>query len=1845
MTLPTSMLSPSPSLTSGYVILEQLYVGSRTAVYRAMQTAQQQSIVLKVLQSEYPNFKELAQFRNQYTITKNLAIPGIIQPLSLEPLENSYALVMEDWGGISLEQYAQQQPLEIAEVLSIAIQVSEILHDLHQHRVIHKDIKPANLLIHPDSKQIKLIDFSIASLLPKETQEIRNPNALEGTLAYCAPEQTGRMNRGIDYRADYYGFGVTLYQLLTGTLPFVSDDPLELVHCHIAKMPILVDQVNPKVPSIVAAIVAKLMAKNAEDRYQTALGIKQDLTECLNQWNATGRIPEFPLGQWDWSDRFIIPEKLYGREAEVQTLLDAVDRVAQGSAELMLIAGFSGIGKTAVVNEIHKPLCAVRNSVGTLRQRGYFIKGKFDQLNRNIPLSAFVQALRDLMGQLLAESDAQLAQWRNQILEAVGENGQLLVEVIPELEHIIGTQSSVPELAGSAAQNRFNVVFQKFIGVFSRPEHPLVLFLDDLQWADSASLQFIQLLMSDHDSLFMLGAYRDNEVSPTHPFILTVEALKQAQAVVNTITLAPLAFEDTNQLIADALHCSIELAKPLTEFIDRKTKGNPFFTTQFLKALYEDGSVRFNTERRYWEYDLTQVKALSLTEDVVEFIALQLQKLPAETQTMLKLAACIGNQFDLATLTAVRGADATPQTIQQRVKETATALWKALQEGLILPTSEAYKFFQEDEADALDREDAFTVSYRFFHDRIQQAAYSLIPDDAKPATHLQLGQLLLENHHDQLQSNKVFEIVNQLNLGQSLITEPIAKHELATLNFLAGQQAKQATAYGAAFDYFQTAIQRFTPQIWQENYALALELHTEAIEASYLKGDFTAMNQLLAILQQNATEPLDCVKAQETQIEALVAQGKLLESVQLGLQILAQFGIHFPEHPTPEDYGSALERIRQAMSDRTPLDLLNLPITTDSQAIGVMRVLVKLGAPVYLAAPALYPLLMFYGVELSIRGGVASPSILLFASYGLLQCALSNDYASGNDFGQLALALSAKSDDREFQARVSFINGFFITHWQSHIAQTLPYLQAGYTQGLENGDSAYAGYSAYGYCLHHYFLGHPLPDLLIEIQNYQQALQNLNQGGTLNYQLMYHQIVLNLLGKSETVCTLAGTEYDEVAMLPVHEANSDYVALAHLYISKLVLNTWFDHWKDALAASNLAEPYLGGAAALITIPIYYFYDSLVRLTQLRKSRQTPSNLDVQIDLNQLRERIEQNLQKLQRWATSAPMNYQHKLDLVKAEWHRCFGERIEAMELYDRAIAGAKANGYIQEEGWANELAAQFYLDWGREKFARSYLQEAYYCYAHWGAKAKTDDLERRYSQWFAPNSRTHASQISSSSARQSASGSSSADKALLTTRLNSAAAFDLSSILKAYQSLCREIHWDKLITQLMDVLLQNAGARKGALLLLNESNWIIEAMSTITLDQVDCQTRLPNSVLQEKAELPINVIQTVQHSLEAIVMDDASQTPLGMSDPYLVTHQPKSILCTPILSRGKLIAILYLENALTSGAFTSDRLEILQLLTQQAAISLENAQLYQQLEQKVQQRTQELQEKNHLLSATLEELKQTQAQLIQSEKMSSLGQLVAGIAHEINNPISFIYSNLNHARDYCQTILDGFEQYAQQYPEPPVSVQEQLEDIQFIRQDLPRLIDSMQGGADRIYKIVLELRNFARLDEADVKLVNIHTGIESTLLMIQHRCQAEHHRPEINIIKQYGNLPKIQCYARQLNQVFMNVLMNAIDAIDSMRSETWNTTHQPTITIETTFSPGDDIDNIEIRIADNGTGIPDEVKPRIFDPFFTTKDVGQGTGLGLSESYAIVTKHGGSLDVFSELNQGTTIIIRLPLQ
>ncbi|NER93159.1 MAG: AAA family ATPase [Symploca sp. SIO1B1] len=1662
---------------AGYQEVNQIYAGNRTLVYRGIQTTTQQPVIIKVLRNPHPNFQELVRFRNQYIITRNLEHPAIVQPLTLERYFNGYALVMPDNGALSLLEYWQQYPSDLSQFLSIALQLAEALNYLGQNRIIHKDIKPTNILIHPETCQIQLIDFSISSLLPKEQQQLVNPNVLEGTLAYISPEQTGRMNRGIDYRTDFYSLGVTLYEILTGIVPFQSSDPMELLHCHIAKAPLapneLLDNQGQPYPEAISEIILKLMAKNAEERYQSILGLKYDLERCLQQWEATGEITPFDLGENDRSDRFIIPEKLYGREAEVQVLLDAFERVANPrpgkgknewgneladaetwgrgdagngnptpnfvqpsespltkgghrgvGAELLLVAGFSGIGKTAVVNEVHKPI---------ISQRGYFIKGKFDQLNRNVPFWAFVQAFRDLMGQLVSESDADLANWKAKILNALGDNAQVIIDVVPELERIVGKQLPAPELSGSAAQNRFNLLFQKFIAVFTTQEHPLVIFLDDLQWADSASLNLMQVLMGDSDRgyLLLLGAYRDNEVFPAHPLMLSLKELEKKQAALSTITLNPLVFEHINKLIADTLSCPENIAQPLTELVYQKTQGNPFFTTQFLKGLHQDELITFNQNLGYWECDLVQVQDAALTDDVVEFMAGRLQKLPEATQEVLKIAACIGNRFDLATLAVVD---------EQNQEDVATNLWRSLQEGFVIPTSETYKFFQGEQSTARDV-DTVSVSYQFLHDRIQQAAYNLIPEEQKTTYHYQIGRNLLVDIPLAEQEEFLFEIVNHLNTGIALIIERGERYHLSQLNLQASRKAKTATAYQSANGYCDMARSLITEETWQTDYQNHLEIYLESVEIAFLCGEFDHMEHLAQIVLQEVRQFLDGAKVYEIQAQALIAQNQLDATIQLGLNFLEKLGIQLPSQVTPSQITTAFAQNDELLQTIVIEDVVNFDLMDDPNKEAAVRMITIAGLAMYVSNPELLMLAVAKQVNLCLQYGNTSTAADAYATYGLFLCGEIGDIEQGYRFGKLAVNVLERFQILEIKSLVYVLFYGSIKHWKDPCQDTIPDLQNAYHYGLETGDLQNAALSAYFYCVHKFLCGFNLQDLHEETQRYSQAMQSIKQ------RVIQGWLAPFMWSTAQLTEPYTESVVDEQQALDDYQQASDRTGVFVFAFHKIFLAYFLEQYEVALKFTQIAQEYLDGATGMAVVPCFYFYQSLVFLSQAIEKNNS-------IDPNVLAQ-IKESQQKLHQWSQYAASNFQHKYDLVEAQLYRVQGNLTQSLDYYDRAIAGARANSYLQEEALANELAAKFYLDWGKETIATTYMQEAYYCYARWGAKAKTDQLEEKYPQLLSSIMQKQPPQFNpfDSLTNLTESLNSSYSQSIDNSNRNSSStiieSFDIFSVLQAAQSLSRTIELDQLLNNIVQIIMFNAGVQKTVLLIPQAEQWQLRAMAQLTDDGIVEINRTLQPLTQESS-VPIRVIQYVKHTLEPLLINEGQTEISGILEGYVLNYQPQSILCVPLLNQGQLVAIVYLEHPTTKGVFTPNRLAIIQFLCAQAAVSLQNAQLYNQAQQAIQ------------------ELHQTQRQLAQSEKMSNLRNLVAGVTHEINQPVSFLQGNIQPALNYMQNLLDLISLYQSEYPQPNEKIQAKIEaiDLEFIREYFPRLLESMHQEIQRIRNI-----------------------------------------------------------------------------------------------------------------------------------------------------------------------------------
>ncbi|NEO83863.1 MAG: AAA family ATPase [Spirulina sp. SIO3F2] len=1521
-----------------YQETELLYTGTRTLVYRALRLKDERPVIVKVLQNPQPPFNELVQFRNQYIIIQNLDSPLIVRPLALERYGNSYALVMPDEGAVSLPDYWQERAKDMGTFLPIAIQLAQALHELSQQRIIHKDIKPANIIIHPTTGQVKLIDFSISTLLPKETQSLQPPNQLEGSLAYISPEQTGRMNRGIDYRSDFYALGVTFYELLTGQLPFASPDRLELVHCHIAKAPPLaILSTQFAIPDTLVLIIQKLMAKNAEDRYQSALGLKSDLENCLRQWQTHGTIKPFELGEQDESEHFNIPEKLYGRDAEVQTLLAAFDRVAVGGREMMLVAGFSGIGKTAVVNEVHKPI---------VRHSGYFIEGKFDQFNRNIPFSAFVQAFRDLMGQLLGESDAELARWQTKILAAVGENGQVLIEVIPELERIIGEQPPAPELSGSAAQNRFNLLFEKFIAVFTTPEHPLTIFIDDWQWADSASLNLMKVLMGDNQTgyLLLLGAYRDNEVFPTHPLMLTLAELEKQQTTISTITLTPLSNGHINQLVAETLSCTTELATSLTDLVYQKTQGNPFFTNRFLNGLHEDQLITFNQNLGHWQWDLVAVQDAALTDNVVEFMARRLQKLPCATQDVLKLAACIGNQFDLETLTIV---------CEMPTEDVAAHLWSALREGLILPQSQAYKFFQGREKDKSQAE-GIVVDYRFLHDRVQQAAYLLIPDNQKQATHYRIGQQMFSYFSLEERDEKIFDIVNQINVGRTAITNESEKEWLIDLNCMAGQKAKGATAYTAAKTYFKVGIEALGADAWQTEYEQAFKLYLSLAETEFMSVDLDALDYTLGQLMDFAKSPLDRAQAYVIKVNQSGLQGAYEKAIATSLEGLKSLGIVIEIENIKELFQTEFEALEKELENYSMESLLNLPTATDPKIQVALGLLMNMISSSYLTSNfELYSYSIIKNIQLSLEYGNTHNSISAYANYGLLLGVLLGHYHKGVEIAELAIQLSYKLNSKSQRASACFLLGGWIHVWAKPIQGAAETNYEGFLAGMDSGELQYGGYNLFANLSNRLFQGENLATIAEAVEQYwpiAEKLQNAMLLGVLGACESFFDQVSRTTNSPDLQ---SGSPKAQLRSKHQDALQSNHLPLSMYYILQMHAACLSERFEEGIRCETAARQVLTAIRSATISGIYYFYGSLNLWGQYW-------NLTVEERQDALKQ-IEANQAQLRIWSDSCPENFLHKYELVEAEKCRIFDQKLEAIDLYDRAIAGAKANQYRQEEALANELAAKFYLDWGKEKVARTYMVDAYYSYSYWGATVKVQQLEATYPQLL--RSSTFKTSISDSPTLVDSSSS---------TTSHASASLDVAALMKASQSITSEIIHSQLLTQLMTVLLENAGAQSGFLILETDGTLQIEA-GVAANGEVEVLQSIPLDDVQPDRSFPAlcpAIVNYVVRTHQSIVLNDACHEGNFTNQPYLQNFQVKSVLCVPLVNQGQLRGVVYLENNLTTAAFSRDRLEIIKLLSSQAAIALENARFYQTLEDKVAERTSQLAAANTEITQLNERLK-----------------------------------------------------------------------------------------------------------------------------------------------------------------------------------------------------------------------------------------------------------------------------------
>jgi predicted ATPase/signal transduction histidine kinase len=1799
----------SNSSISGYSVAESLFESKRSVIYKATRDGDGRPVVIKVLNAEYPTLEQIGRLRREYRMTREAMAEGVIEVVGLERYRSSLAIVLEDFGGESLAHLVPAEPLELRRVLAIGVRLAGTLGRVHQRRIIHKDINPSNIVYNLRSDLVKIIDFGIATELSRESASNVGPSRLEGTLPYMSPEQTGRMNRAIDYRTDFYSLGVTLYQLATGRLPFSSSDPLELVHCHIAQVATPPHEVAPAVPPVMSEIIGRLMAKRAEDRYQSAFVLQADLAQCARQLEESGRVSAFFIGRGDVSDRFQLPQKLYGREREIDALLGAFDRVARGGKELMLVAGYSGIGKSALVHEVHKPI---------VKRRGHFISGKFDQYNRSVPYASLIQSVEELVRQLLTESADTLARWRERILAAVGPNAQVIIDVIQEVELVVGPQPPVPELSPKEAQNRFNLAFESFFRVFARQEHPLAIFLDDLQWADLPSLQLLERFMTDVETthMFLIGAYRDNEVSVTatagspagvpggHPLLLTVDEMRKAGAAVQTITLTPLGRGHAARLLADTLGCDRDEAGPLADVCLEKTGGNPFFLGQFLLMLHEGGAFRFDDRAGRWRWDLDRIACMDMTDNVVDLMAGKIRSLPETTQHALRFAACVGNVFDLRTLAVF---------LDRPPLAAAGALWPALREGLVIPLDDAYKFF-EDQAASLEMSNVLApvsdeverVPYRFLHDRVQQAAYSLIPPESRAALHREVGRLLLKSAVGDEREERIFAIVSHLNLGAELIVDRADRDELAELNLAAGIRAKSSAAYAAAFELLQRGIAALGDDGLRRRRELAIPLHLHAAEASYLNKEFDLIDRYADAVLAESPDIMVRVKVAEIRIQAFNAQNKLAEAVDTALEILKRLGVEFPDEPTTEGLLAGVRELDAAIGGRPIESLIDLPPMTDPAKIAAIRILATSIPTSYLCRPALFPLIALRQVALSVALGNAGPSASGYAAWGIILCGALGRIDDGYAFGKLAVRVLGRYDARNYEARTEYMVSCFLTHWKEHVRESVRTFKDIYRTALETGDLDFAAYSLVTQGTQLHFSGAELGELDATLAGTIQAIVPLRLEPHLNYAKVIRQLVQNLLGRAPDPTRLAGEVCDEAAMLAFHQGAKDSYGLGTLYLCKAELCYLFGHHDEAVAHADVVRGHIDGLVGQFQSTVSYLYDSLARLARLDAAE--PAAREGALA------RVDENLQRMKAWADHAPANHAHRYWLVVAERRRVAGEAEGAREAYYRAMALAREHEYRSEEAIATELFALFAQARGEHEVAQLFMRKARHLYQLWGAAAKVLDLDRRYPTFLAGGT-----------AR--ARGTADPTGGWTTTEESLGSALDLVSVLKASQAISGEVVLPELLKTLLHIVIENAGAGRGLLILEGESPLVVEAGRVSHRDAMV----LRGASIHERQDISQAVVRYVQRTHEPVLLGDARSAGLFVTDPYIARHRPKSLLCQPILRQKALVAILYLENDLTANAFTPERCRILELLSAQAAISLENARLYETLDNRVKERTREL-------SEALDHLQQTQRQLVLQEKLASLGMLTSGIAHEIKNPLNFINNFADVSAELAGELCDevaGTEGRIDAQGAAAI-----LELSASLRENVARIRQYGKRADDIVRGMLMHSRGGAGVHElTDVNhLVSYY--VTQAYQTFQLEASATAGSPvgvpsfEATIdMRLDPAAPELSVAPQEIARVVQSVVQNACYAMKK-RGE-----RAAALVVETR----DAGDRVEIRVRDNGGGIPAEIRDRIFAPFFTTKPPGEGTGLGLSISHDIIVQgYGGTLD-FTSSDEGAEFVITLP--
>ncbi len=1764
----------------GYTYIKRLVKNDRNDIILASRISDGLVVVLKQSALDNDDILKSSKLGHEYDILKDLDHPGIPKVHGISYDGTTIALVQEYIDGVDLRKQIFKKKITPSEVLEIGIQLADILYYIHQKGVIHKDINSSNIMIARDGT-LKLLDFGISSTSYSKTNELLNVDQIEGTLTYISPEQTGRTAHALTYSSDFYSCGVLLYELLAGKPPFDSIDPLEIIHFHLSRNPVFLKSILPDLPKGFDLIISKLMEKNPNDRYHSALGLKADLLTIKKHFIAKEPLINFKAGLNDITEHYKQSQKLYGRDQEQNELLGYYQNINQLKSILVLLAGYSGVGKSALIRHIKFPI---------IQNHGTFISGKFDQFKKDIPYYAFIEAIQEFIKNLLFEPEEKISAWKRRITSVLGENSSLITEVIPQLSRIIEKQPAVPKLQPAEQEARFHMVLLDFIYIFTTAECPLVIFLDDLQWADLPSLNLVKRILENprENSILLLGAYRDNEVEKGHPLLITLKQINESEGHVRTIHIKPLNQKTTCQITADSFGMIEDRANELGKQVFSKTKGNPFFIHNFLKSLYDKKLITKDRDNN-WVWDLVEIDSLGYTDNVIDLMTEGLTTLPSQTCEILKYAAVLGNTFNLADLSDI--------TEKSQLK-VYSELKPAIKEEFINSIDTRYRVLtlsylsaQNEKTQHLPGE---TAQFTFSHDKVQQAAYNLISTPELESLHLRIGRLLLLNRTESQLHDSIFELLNHFALSYKLIEDLAEKRRIIELCLIAGRKAKDSTSYNLGVHFLKMAKDLLGKNSWIDNYNLTFDVLFELGECEYLNDSPTLAEFYFKEIHGYSRTNYEKLKVYYLHSSLYLKMGNTNESLRLGLEAARLYNIRFPKSKVAIKALTLVTMVKYlflfSTRYRKPEGLFLLKDCKDEEVIALNKFLIDLATSAYQQDQNLMMLVIFNIVKSYLKEGFTDASGWGFSGFSVVVLSALKMQKRGFNLWEITMKLHQKTHSPLIKWRLSYTVLSFYNHWRNPIRQGYDPILETIKACVLNGDQIFTGYSVALYLRIRIIGGENLKEILKSSDEHLALIRN-GKGG-LDFFQSFHQFAKALNGQTKFNSWDDDT-FNSAETLERLNREGNNTKLAFFHSARCAHLYLFGKHREALDESQLVVNY---AANFLGDPLEVsqaLYTSLSISSCYKDLNRNEKKRFLKIFKN--------HLQDMKMWAKGCPENYSQHYDLLHAEYYSITNQPEKALQLYEQSIGLAAKNGFKYVEAIANESAGLLCLKMKLIKQSQIYLIDAWEAYNQWGAIAKCRQLEDRF----------HI-QLSKKSAYKFEDQA----EANSNTSISSKTALDLSSVLKASQSIASQVKYDDLLKKLMHITIENAGAQRGCLLLFKDNQLCIEAVGITGIDSIEI---IPSTPVVQMNIVPESIVNYCWRSEECVVINDALSEERFGSDPYIQGNRIFSVMCLPITAKGKINGLLYLENRLLKGVFNKNRIELLEMLSGQIGISIENAILYENLEEKVRERTREIEK-------AYSELKSTQAQLIHSEKMASLGELTAGIAHEIQNPLNFV---TNFSEVNADLIAEMNEEIQKG----------NLDEVKSIACAIAENEQKINHHGKRAADIVKGMLQHSRISSALKEPTDINKLADEYLRLVYHGLKANDKAFNAIIKTDFDpTIGNINIIPQDIGRVIFNLLTNGFYAVTE-KNRLNIEGYEPTVSVKTRKLN----EKIELKIIDNGNGISPKDLDKIFQPFFTTKPTGEGTGLGLSLSYEIITNgHGGELKVNTKEGYFTEFIIIL---